>query len=113
PMTTALLTSHVLDLQTGRPAVGLAVRLYAGAAGAVLTTGVTDDDGRVGQWQDDVVLQQGEYRLVFVTGDWFERQGRTTLYPRITVEFSVAGTGQHYHIPLLLSPFGYSTYRGS
>jgi len=110
----ALLTSHVLDLQTGRPAAGLAACLYfAGPADSLITAGVTDEDGRIGHWQDAVALQGGDYRLVFVTGEWFEQQGRTTLYPRITVEFSVTETEHHYHIPLLLSPFGYSTYRGS
>ncbi|MCY1462960.1 5-hydroxyisourate hydrolase [compost metagenome] len=58
-------------------------------------------------------MAAGEYRIVFETGEHFARQGKSTFFPRIPVEFKMEGASQHYHIPLLLSPFGYSTYRGN
>ncbi len=108
----ASLSSHVLDLGRGRPATGLAVHLHAVDGGERLASGVTDDDGRVARWTPAVELAPGAYRLVFATGDWFASRGQDTLYPEVAVAFRVAGA-EHYHIPLLLSAFGYSTYRGS
>jgi 5-hydroxyisourate hydrolase len=100
------LSTHVLDATTGRPAVGIVVRLD-GPDGATLTSAVTDADGRVPKLAD--ALAAGTYRLVFDTGDYFA----DTFYPQVVVTFRVGGPEQHYHVPLLLSPFAYSTYRGS
>ena len=107
----ATLSSHVLDLGRGRPAAGLTVQLYDNS-GAALASGVTDDDGRVARWSPAATLTPGVYRLVFSTGDWFAARGEDTLYPEVAIAFHIDGA-EHYHIPLLLSAYGYSTYRGS
>jgi 5-hydroxyisourate hydrolase len=113
------ITSHVLDTALGRPAPNLGVRLDAlDAAGAwqTLAERVTGDDGRV----TDLLpapLAARTYRLTFATGPYFASSGRAAFYPRVEVIFEVtaaaAAAGEHFHIPLLVSPFGYSTYRGS
>lgn len=108
----ASLSSHVLDVQRGRPAAGLAVTLY-GAAATPLARGVTDDDGRIGSWDPAPSLPPGDYRLLFATGDWFAARGEETFYPEVSVAFHVRAGGEHYHVPLLLAAWGYSTYRGS
>jgi 5-hydroxyisourate hydrolase len=100
-------TTHVLDAAVGRPAAGVGVRLER-ADGAVVAQARTDDDGRV---RDLGSPEPGTHRLVFATGEWFAGQGRDTFYPEVVVTF-VLGDG-HHHVPLLLSPFAYSTYRGS
>jgi 5-hydroxyisourate hydrolase len=104
-------TTHVLDTALGRPAAGVAVRLES-AAGVVVASGVTDADGRLGPLGPDD-LAPAAYRIWFGTGDYFARDGRRTFYPEVTVTFAVEGGGGHYHVPLTLSPFAYSTYRGS
>ena len=104
-------TTHVLDTALGRPAAGVAVRLES-AAGSVVASGVTDADGRVGALGPGD-LAPGVYRIWFGTGDYFARDGRRTFYPEVTVTFAVEDGGGHYHVPLTLSPFAYSTYRGS
>jgi len=106
-MATATVTTHVLDAALGRPAAGVGVRLER-ADGTVVAQARTDDDGRVG---DLGVPEPGGHRLVFATGEWFAGQGRETFYPEVVVTFTL-GEG-HHHVPLLLSPFAYSTYRGS
>jgi 5-hydroxyisourate hydrolase len=110
------ITSHVLDTAAGRPAAGLTVRLEQPGRGAdvpvPLASARTDADGRIRDWLPDGVAA-GRYRLVFETGAWFRAAGRDTLYPEVIVDFQVRDGALHYHLPLLLSPFGYSTYRGS
>jgi 5-hydroxyisourate hydrolase len=106
----ATLSTHVLDTATGRPAAGMAVTLQD-SAGTVLGEAVTDDDGRVRPLGGR--LEPGDYRLTFATGDHFARQAVAAFHPRVSVEFTVTAAGEHYHVPLLLSPFGYTTYRGS
>lgn len=109
----ASLSTHVLDTSAGRPAVGLRLTLES-ADGAVVASGVTDDDGRVGDLAAD--LPAGDHRIRFDTGAWFAEQGVTAFYPEVVVAFTVGGDAaddEHFHVPLLLSPFGYSTYRGS
>lgn len=103
-------TTHVLDSSVGRPAAGVAVELQD-ARGSVIDTGVTDADGRVSALGPDL-LAPAAYRLVFDTGAYFAATGTPTFYPRVALDFTVAD-GAHYHVPLLLSPFAYSTYRGS
>lgn len=109
----ATLSTHVLDLKTGKPAAGLAVRLLSDQGKQVLGRNTTDADGRISDWSMSTALEPGSYVLVFETGDWFEAQQQTSLYPKVEIHFMIAETGSHYHIPLLLSPYGYSTYRGS
>ena len=105
----ASLSTHVLDTAAGRPAEGLRITLEA-ADGSVLAEAVTDADGRVGSLAADLVA--GDHVLRFDTGGWFAARGETAFYPEVVVTFTVGDDG-HYHVPLLLSPFGYSTYRGS
>ena len=107
-------TTHVLNTAIGRPAAGVAVRLeqVAEAGDGVLGQAVTDDDGRVGELGPDE-LAAGHYRLVFETGAYFTALGEQTFYPRVTIEFEIADPNARYHVPLLVSPFGMTTYRGS
>jgi 5-hydroxyisourate hydrolase len=110
------ITTHILDVSSGFPARGVPVTLekQAEANWEIIGKGVTDEDGRLRDLLDsDAILQAGNYRLTFDTGDYFARQKVEGFYPQITVAFSVRDAAQHYHVPLLLSPFGYSTYRGS
>ena len=104
-------TTHVLDAALGQPAPGIAVAL-SGPTGEMLATGVTDADGRIQQLGPEV-LPAGDYRLEFEVGPYFSGSGRRTFYPRVTIDFIVTDVDAHYHVPLLLSPFAYSTYRGS
>jgi 5-hydroxyisourate hydrolase len=106
-------STHVLDTARGSGAVGVAVRLerLVDRTAQVVGEGVSDGDGRVRDLGND--LAPGTYRLVFATGDYFAGLGQDALFPRVTVEFGLADPARHYHLPLLLSPFGYSTYRGS
>ena len=110
------ITTHVLDTSLGRPASGVAVVLErSGGAGgwAIVGSGETDADGRLRTLLDaDAHLTPGTYRLVFDTRRYFERRHVQAFYPSVVVIFE-AGTDPHYHVPLLLSPFGYSTYRGT
>jgi 5-hydroxyisourate hydrolase len=108
-------TCHVLDTALGVPARGLAVELAraSGAGWAPLASGMTDADGRVLGLLAPGALEADTYRLTFATGAYLAALGRPVFYPEVQVVFHVAAPGEHYHIPLLLSPFGYSTYRGS
>jgi 5-hydroxyisourate hydrolase len=108
PMT---ISTHVLDAALGRPAAGVAVRLED-VTGLALGEAATDDDGRVAELAPGS-LEAGTYRLRFDTGGYFSAAGRDNFYPEVVVAFTVADGAQHYHVPLLLSPFAYSTYRGS
>lgn len=112
-MTTASLSSHALDLQSGKPASGLAVSVRALGPSRELASAVTDDDGRIKQWSVPLELAPGIYEVVFDTGAWFAARQQSTLYPSVQICFTVVEGNRHYHIPLLLSPYGYSTYRGS
>ncbi|WP_434811489.1 hydroxyisourate hydrolase [Microbacterium sp. bgisy189] len=103
------LTTHILDATAGVPATGVAVTLV-GPDGAALASGQTDADGRLALGPD--ALEPGDYTLTFATGPYFVAQGVEAFYPSVTVAFTVADR-PHYHVPLLLSPFAYSTYRGS
>ncbi|MEU6860855.1 hydroxyisourate hydrolase [Glycomyces sp. NPDC046736] len=104
-------SSHVLDAALGRPAAGLGLTLYRreGDGFAPVRTGTTDSDGRVAGW----TTEPGLHRLRFATGDWFATRGTPTFYPEIDIVFDAADPEASYHVPLLLSPFAYSTYRGS
>ncbi|MCU1529286.1 MAG: 5-hydroxyisourate hydrolase [Frondihabitans sp.] len=103
-------TTHVLDSSVGKPAVGVGVELQD-PAGHLLATGRTNADGRVASLGPDA-LEPGPYRLVFDTLSYFAATATPNFYPSVTIDFVVSGP-EHYHVPLLLSPFAYSTYRGS
>ncbi len=103
------LTTHVLDATACVPATGVPVVL-TGLDGLEIDRGITDADGRLGLGPD--VLETGDYALTFATGLYFAGREVDTFYPTVTIAFTV-GDLPHYHVPLLLSPFGYSTYRGS
>ena len=102
-------STHVLDSVLGRPAAGIAVRLLAGDAS--VAEGVTDADGRCRLTEE--ATGAGVHRLVFATGAWFAAQDRATFYPEVVLTFDVREPAEHHHVPLLLAPFAYSTYRGS
>ena len=102
-------STHVLDSVLGRPAAGIAVRLLAGED--LVAEGVTDSDGRCRLTED--VTAAGAHRLVFATGPWFAAQDRAAFYPEVVLTFDVREPAEHHHVPLLLAPFAYSTYRGS
>ncbi len=108
------ITTHVLDTTTGRPAAGITVKLeQLNSAGPLpVAEAVTDADGRVGDWLPKGVAA-GHYRLVFHTGTWFRASQRESFYPEVVVHFTVRRGEPHYHVPLLVAPYGYSTYRGS
>lgn len=109
------ISTHVLDTARGRPATGVPVTLShrpAGGAWSVLGTAVTDGDGRVRELGGGV-LDAGVYRLEFDTALYFSQSGTSGFYPEVSVVFTLAHPGGHVHVPLLLSPFGYSTYRGT
>lgn len=111
-----MITTHVLDLDSGKAAAGVRVALLAvrNESRTAVATGITDDDGRL----RDLVpssrgLVEGTYELVFESGAWFSARGKACFHPRVVVTFEVTDAAAHYHVPLLLSPFGYTTYRGS
>ena len=112
-----MISTHVLDIATGRPASGLGVVLERQGGGGemeAVSRARTDQDGRVRELVPGAVdLQVGTYRLTFETGAYFEGMETEGFYPRVWVLFSVRDPTQHHHVPLLLSPYGYSTYRGS
>lgn len=108
------LSTHVLDTAAGVPAAGVAVVAErSGDDGWVeLSRGRTDADGRVAELAGGA-LTAGSHRLIFDVSGYFSSRGVTAFWAEITIAFDVADPGQHHHVPLLLSPFGYSTYRGS
>jgi 5-hydroxyisourate hydrolase len=106
----ATLSTHVLDTSRGRPAAGVRVALQY-ASGAEVGHGVTDADGRIPSFGPER-LGAGDYRLRFDTAAYFAELGVSCFYPEVVVTFSDSGD-EHFHVPLLLNPYGYSTYRGS
>ena len=111
------ITTHILDTSSGHPAAGVDVLLQrrdAGGQWASIGRGTTDEDGRLRTlYPDGKPLTPGVYRLTFDTASYFTDQGSTSFYPEVSVVFEAAPDEKHYHVPLLLSPFGYSTYRGT
>lgn len=107
------ISTHVLDVANGAPAVGVKVRVERLSDGAweLIGDGETDPDGRCRDLGQAIAL--GVYRLSFDSGSYFATSNRPTLYPEIAVSFQVNEAGGRYHIPVLLSPFGYTTYRGT
>ncbi len=114
------LSTHVLDTMHGCPAAGMAVALYAteGEQARLLQTLVLNHDGRTdGPLFDNASLRTGTYRLTFDVGAYFRARGVVLPEPnfldRVSLDFGIAHADQHYHVPLLVSPWSYSTYRGS
>ena len=110
------ITTHILDTALGRPAEAVETVLYRlkDQQWLEIGRGTTDADGRVSDlyvYSDS--LPKGSYRINFATAPYFEANHEDTFYPSIDIQFQIAGDGQHYHVPLLLAPYGYSTYRGS
>lgn len=110
------ISTHVLDISAGKPAAGVPVMLEVEIRGGEwkeLARGETNADGRVRQLGTPEPLSEGIYRITFETGVYFQARKMEGLYPRVSIVFQVRSTKERYHIPLLLSPYGYSTYRGS
>jgi 5-hydroxyisourate hydrolase len=111
---TSFITTHVLDSAVGAPAAGVVVVLsrHDGDRWADLATATTDADGRIGTLGPER-LPSGTYRLTFAVGDYYDARDTATFYPEVSVTCRIEETEEHYHVPILLSPFAYSTYRGS
>lgn len=109
------LTTHVLDTAHGRPAAGVALRLFAGER--LVFSGETNEDGRCPALLEDVQAVVGRYRLEFEVAAYFRAAGAILPDPPfldiVRIDFGIADAGGHYHVPLLVSPYSYSTYRGS
>lgn len=108
-------TTHILDTSVGKPAVGVVVSIHQKIKEnwQQLATGVTNTDGRIPDLlKTDAILDKGIYKLVFETKSYYSKNNIKTFYPGVTIEFEITDSS-HYHVPLLLNPFGYSTYRGS
>lgn len=109
------LTTHILNTTSGQPAQEVSVQLYhqEGGSWQDLASGTTNADGRIpALLEKDILLEPGIYKLKFEIGSYFLKQGVESFYPFIEIIFYIKDTS-HYHVPLLLNPFGYSTYRGS
>ncbi|HWR33970.1 MAG TPA: hydroxyisourate hydrolase [Chitinophagaceae bacterium] len=109
------LTTHVLDTSKGRPAEGISVFLYQqhNDKWTEITIATTNHEGRIPDLlRRDIVMQPAVYKLRFETKEYFDKQGIQSFYPYVEITFIISGS-EHYHVPLLLNPFGYSTYRGS
>ena len=110
------LTTHILDTSLGKPAANVVVvcELEQDAAFKEVARGTTDADGRLRSlFADCLSIKPGIYRLSFETGEYFATLQQKTFFPRVQIVFEVLPGEQHYHVPILISPFGYSTYRGS
>lgn len=112
-MKKAAITTHILNLEAGKPAANVRVTLHRLDTDAAIATGVTDADGRILQWENEFELSAGDYLLYFAVGDWYAQQQLSSFYPEIQISFTVINLHEHYHVPLLLNAYGYSTYRGS
>ncbi len=107
------ITTHVLDTALGRPAEGVPVRLEAVSDSVtILASATTNADGRVADLGPDRV-EAGTYRLVFDTATYFAATGQSAFFPEVSLTFTLTDPEQHHHVPVLLSPFAYSTYKGS
>lgn len=110
----SMITTHVLDAARGTPAPGITVVLSRvdGATAVEIARGTTDDDGRITDLGPQR-LASGTYRLTFAVGPYFEARHVESFYPEVVVTCRIDAEQEHYHVPILLSPFAYSTYRGS
>ncbi|NIF23515.1 MULTISPECIES: hydroxyisourate hydrolase [Pantoea] len=108
------ITTHILDTALGKPAINVAVSLEQNSPEGwlPLTQGCTDSDGRIKDLTPEP-LTPGHYRLIAEIGDYFAKSGRDALYVSAQIDFVIAATGSHYHLPFIISPWSWSTYRGS
>lgn len=109
------ITTHILDTSLGKPAAGVQINLQKsdGTNWLTIASGITNSDGRVANLLDkDTLLTPGIYRMFFEIGAYYKALNTKTFYPEVAIVFETFDTS-HYHVPLLLNPFGYSTYRGS
>lgn len=108
------ITTHVLDTASGRPARAMSVVLERLEGSFIeVGKGITNDDGRVLDLLPGGATAVGTYRINFDTGTYYRAQGGTCFYPLVSITFEISASDEHYHVPLLLSPYAYSTYRGS
>ena len=109
------ISTHVLDTAIGRPAAGVVVTIERMGEGEwdELTGGITDADGRIAPLVTDTDITEGSYRITFATGEYFRTRDERSFYPEVAIDFVVHDAGEHYHVPLLVSPWSFSTYRGS
>ncbi|SFX61582.1 hydroxyisourate hydrolase [Marinospirillum alkaliphilum] len=107
------ITAHVLDTTHGRPAVGMKIQLYVrkGQEWQLLAEGKTNKEGRITDWLDENQRDSGHYLMVFATGEWYNDRAEACFYPQVKIEFLIAAANEHHHLPLMISPYGYSTYR--
>lgn len=109
------ITTHVLDTSIGKPGVDISIKLmsFENENWKIIAQGVTNNDGRIGDLlPSEKTIPRGNYKMIFETGDYFQKQNIKTFYPSVEIMFTVTDES-HYHVPLLINPFGYSTYRGS
>jgi 5-hydroxyisourate hydrolase len=109
------ITTHILDTTKGKPAAGVVIDLYAGSNDEwkFLARGTTNADGRIPDLlKKDMIPERGIYKMRFETKDYFDKEQVKTFYPYVEIIFEISSE-EHYHVPLLLNPYGYSTYRGS
>ncbi len=108
-----MITTHILDTSRGRPAQGVSVKLFKAGNEAPMAVGLTNADGRIADWSESIATVAGKYRLEFDVAAYFSAMDEASFYSDIQIAFVVSDETQHYHVPLLLNPFGYSTDRGS
>ena len=106
-----MISTHILDTHLGKPAVNVLIKLLD-SQDNIIAQSRTNEDGRVADFNLSGI-KTGDYSLVFYTAEYFDRLALATFFPKVVIHFSVLDIAQHYHIPLLISPFAYSTYRGS
>ena len=110
------LSVHVLNLDNGLPSANVKVVLETQQNNqwVEINSGTTNEQGRIAElYPKDTALQKGIYKVTFKTGDWFRQKNQRSFFPEVPVVFVIDGSLEHYHIPLLISPYGYSTYRGN
>ncbi len=116
PASRSPITTHVLDTALGLPAAGMPITLERQSGGSnyeQIGQGVTNTDGRVTDLLPAGSISEGVYRITFNTAAYYAATGQASFYPAVSILFHISMSDQHYHVPLLLSPYGYSTYRGS
>lgn len=113
-MTKAPITTHILNLGSGTPISHINVALFGPEdSNTAIAQASTDSDGRIAVWDKPFELTSGVWQLVFATEEWFKLQGQACFFADVRLAFHVEASQPHYHVPLLLNNYGYSTYRGS
>ncbi|NVK38480.1 MAG: hydroxyisourate hydrolase [Gammaproteobacteria bacterium] len=109
------ITTHILDVNLGKPAANVNVVLYKIESGdhIKIAESETNEDGRIIDWMGDAQREAGVYRITFDTDGYFNQLGERCFYPSVSIDFKIEYPAEHYHVPLLISAHGYSTYRGS